>query len=214
MRGDSIEIIAVGDAGRTEHVTIRADRIGRRVEVVNKGGLTEVRELNRSGVVLRSVRYLTRLVLRIVEYSRRGGESAPIVIETTERRTKNVRPPARPLAPSPTEAAPAISGTSGPASDDVAQPKAVQAVPEPAQASAAVRCSVEGGDAPCTTPPSIQARAASGQSDGDASSVEPQRRKPVHLGPLMGTAWRPYSSKTVLTMERIFLQLPISPRAA
>ncbi|WP_157407839.1 hypothetical protein [Actinomadura atramentaria] len=83
MRGDSIEVLAIGDGGRTEHFTLRAERIGRRVETVTHDGITEIREVNRNGLVLRSVEYPTAQVLRLVRYSHRNGTPTPIDIRPT-----------------------------------------------------------------------------------------------------------------------------------
>ncbi|WP_019629893.1 hypothetical protein [Actinomadura atramentaria] len=83
MLGDKIEILAIGDKGRTETCVISADRIGRRVEVVTEGDTMEIREVNRHGRVLRSVQYAKDHVIRLVKHFKQGGDSAPVVFRST-----------------------------------------------------------------------------------------------------------------------------------
>ena len=67
MKGDRVEIVIdAGGTSRTYEVT--ATRAGRRVEVVNHRGVFEVTEVTRSGVVVRTARFMASRVLALVEY--------------------------------------------------------------------------------------------------------------------------------------------------
>jgi hypothetical protein len=76
MKGDRVEIVIdVGGSTKTYEVT--ATRAGRRVEVVNRRGVFEVTEVTRSGVVVRTARFMASRVLALVEHPapRRPGPS-------------------------------------------------------------------------------------------------------------------------------------------
>jgi len=67
MKGDWVEIvIEAGDGAKTYEVV--ATRAGRRVEVVNRRGVFEVTEVTRSGVVVRTARFMASRVLALVEH--------------------------------------------------------------------------------------------------------------------------------------------------
>jgi hypothetical protein len=67
MKGDWVEIvIEAGDGSKTYEVT--ATRAGRRVEVIARRGVVEVNEVTRSGVVVRTARFMSSRVLALVEH--------------------------------------------------------------------------------------------------------------------------------------------------
>jgi hypothetical protein len=67
MKGDRVEIV-VDTGGGTKTYEIAATRAGRRVEVVNRRGVFEVTEVTRSGVVVRTARFMASRVLALVEH--------------------------------------------------------------------------------------------------------------------------------------------------
>jgi hypothetical protein len=67
MKGDRVEIV-IDAGGSTKTYEIVATRAGRRVEVVTRRGVFEVNEVTRSGVVVRTARFMTSRVLALVEH--------------------------------------------------------------------------------------------------------------------------------------------------
>ena len=67
MKGDRVEI-EVDTGGTTKTFEIVATKAGRRVEVSNARGVVEVAELTRTGVVVRSGRFMSSRVVAIVEH--------------------------------------------------------------------------------------------------------------------------------------------------
>ena len=67
MKGDRVEIV-IDASGSTKTYEVTATRAGRRVEVVNRRGVFEVTEVTRSGVVVRTARFMASRVLALVEY--------------------------------------------------------------------------------------------------------------------------------------------------
>jgi hypothetical protein len=73
MRGDRVEIVIdVGDATKTYEVV--ATRAGRRIDVSNVRGVLEVSEVTRTGVVVRSARFMAGRVVAVVEYPAEDAE--------------------------------------------------------------------------------------------------------------------------------------------
>jgi hypothetical protein len=67
MRGDRVEIVVdIGDGTKTYDIV--ATKAGRRVEVSNVRGTVEVSEVTRTGVVIRSGRFMTTRVVAVIEY--------------------------------------------------------------------------------------------------------------------------------------------------
>lgn len=67
MRGDRVEIVVdIGDGTRTFEIT--ATKAGRRVEVSNVRGTIEVSEVTRTGVIVRSGRFMAARVVAVVEH--------------------------------------------------------------------------------------------------------------------------------------------------
>ncbi|MEU2041634.1 hypothetical protein [Nocardia niwae] len=83
MKGDRVEIVVdVGDGSR--NYEIGATRAGRRVEVRIARGVVEVSEVTRSGVAVRTARFMAGRTLALVEHP--ANATAPQAGE--ERRTR------------------------------------------------------------------------------------------------------------------------------
>ena len=67
MKGDRVEIV-IDAGGSTKTYAVVATRAGRRVEVVNRRGVMEVNEVTRSGVVVRTARFMSSRILALVEH--------------------------------------------------------------------------------------------------------------------------------------------------
>ena len=67
MKGDRVEIVVdVGDGTKTYE--IQATKAGRRVEVSNVRGTVEVAEVTRTGVIVRSGRFMATRVVAVIEH--------------------------------------------------------------------------------------------------------------------------------------------------
>lgn len=67
MKGDRVEIVVdTGAASQTFEIT--ASRQGRRVEVSTSRGMVEVTEVTRTGVVMRTGRFMSSRVIALVEH--------------------------------------------------------------------------------------------------------------------------------------------------
>jgi hypothetical protein len=81
MKGDRVEVVVdVGDTTRTYEIV--ATRAGRRVDVSTVRGVLEVSEVTRTGVVIRSGRFMAARVVAVIEFpadspETRTGRSAP-----------------------------------------------------------------------------------------------------------------------------------------
>lgn len=72
MKGDRVEIVVdTGDGSRT--YVIAATRAGRRVDVHIARGVVEVSEVTRTGVTVRTARFMAGRTLALVEYPADGG---------------------------------------------------------------------------------------------------------------------------------------------
>ncbi len=67
MKGDRVEI-AVDNGTGVQTYEIAATKAGRRVEVSNVRGTVEVTEVTRTGVEVRSGRFMTSRVVAVIEY--------------------------------------------------------------------------------------------------------------------------------------------------
>ena len=67
MKGDRVEIVVDTGSGTTTY-WIEASKAGRRVEVSNARGTVEVSEVTRTGVIVRSGRFMAARVVAIVEH--------------------------------------------------------------------------------------------------------------------------------------------------
>lgn len=82
MRGDRVEVVVdVGDGTKTYEIT--ATKAGRRVEVSNVRGTFEVSEVTRTGVIVRSGRFMATRVVALIEH--------PAEDETAPKRTKRAK---------------------------------------------------------------------------------------------------------------------------
>jgi hypothetical protein len=71
VKGDRVEIVVdIGDGSRTYEVV--ATRAGRRVEVHIARGVVEVSEVTRTGVVVRTARFMAGRTLALVEHPVQG----------------------------------------------------------------------------------------------------------------------------------------------
>ncbi|HWC15149.1 MAG TPA: hypothetical protein VG929_11255 [Actinomycetota bacterium] len=67
MRGDRVEIVVdIGDGTKTYEIL--ATKAGRRVEVTNIRGTIEVSEVTRTGVIVRSGRFMAARVVAVIEH--------------------------------------------------------------------------------------------------------------------------------------------------
>ena len=67
MKGDRVEIVVdVGDGTKTYDIAAR--KAGRRVEISNVRGTVEVSEVTRTGVIVRSGRFMAARVVAVIEY--------------------------------------------------------------------------------------------------------------------------------------------------
>jgi hypothetical protein len=67
MRGDRVEVV-VDAGGEARSYEIVARRAGRRVEVRIARGVVEVTEVTRTGVAVRTARFMSSRVLALVEH--------------------------------------------------------------------------------------------------------------------------------------------------
>ncbi len=83
MKGDRVE--AVVDTGQgVQTFDIVATRAGRRIEVVTSRGVVEVREVTRTGVPVRTGRFMTSRLIALVEHP--AADEHGRVEETTRHR--------------------------------------------------------------------------------------------------------------------------------
>lgn len=67
MKGDRVEVVVdIGDGTKTYEIA--ATKAGRRVEISNVRGTIEVSEVTRTGVILRSGRFMTSRVVAVIEH--------------------------------------------------------------------------------------------------------------------------------------------------
>jgi hypothetical protein len=73
MRGDKVEVLVDTGNGGVRGFEIVATRSGRRVEVTTVRSMVEVAEVTRTGVPVRTARFLTARVVAIVEHPNDDG---------------------------------------------------------------------------------------------------------------------------------------------
>lgn len=67
MKGDRVEVVVdIGDGTKTYEIV--ATKAGRRVEVSNVRGTIEVSEVTRTGVIVRSGRFMATRVVAVIEH--------------------------------------------------------------------------------------------------------------------------------------------------
>lgn len=83
MKGDRVEIVVdVGDGTKTYEIV--ASKAGRRVEVSNVRGTIEVSEMTRTGVIVRSGRFMATRVVAVIEHPAEDERQT-----STKKRPKN-----------------------------------------------------------------------------------------------------------------------------
>jgi hypothetical protein len=68
MKGDRVEVVVDVGGGETRTYEIVAARAGRRVETTTGRGVVEVAEVTRTGVVVRTARFMQTRVIAVVEH--------------------------------------------------------------------------------------------------------------------------------------------------
>ena len=68
MTGDRVEVVVDTGGGGTRTYEIEARKAGRRVEVANVRGTIEVSEVTRTGVIVRSGRFMSARVVAVIEH--------------------------------------------------------------------------------------------------------------------------------------------------
>ncbi len=67
MKGDRVEVVVdIGNGTKT--YDIDATKAGRRVEITNARGTIEVSEVTRTGVIVRSGRFMSDRVIAVIEH--------------------------------------------------------------------------------------------------------------------------------------------------
>lgn len=67
MKGDRVEVVVdVGEGTKTYEIV--ASKAGRRVEISNVRGTIEVSEMTRTGVEVRTARFMAARVVAVIEY--------------------------------------------------------------------------------------------------------------------------------------------------
>jgi hypothetical protein len=90
MKGDRVE--AVVDTGQgVQTFEIVATRAGRRIEVVTSRGVVEVREVTRTGVPVRTGRFMTSRLIALVEHPA-ADERGRVEVTTRHRLQPTARP--------------------------------------------------------------------------------------------------------------------------
>ncbi len=83
MKGDRVE--AVVDTGQgVQTFEISATRAGRRLEVITSRGVVEVREVTRTGVPVRTGRFMTTRLIALVEHPA-GDDRGRLEVSTRHR---------------------------------------------------------------------------------------------------------------------------------
>ncbi|HCO02766.1 MAG TPA: hypothetical protein DIT48_05270 [Actinobacteria bacterium] len=85
MKGDRVEVV-VDTGGGVQTYEIVAMRAGRRVEVSNARGVVEVSEVTRTGVTVRTGRFMAQRVVALVEHPASGDEDPDAIREPRRRR--------------------------------------------------------------------------------------------------------------------------------
>jgi hypothetical protein len=73
MKGDRVEIVVDVGGGETRTYEVVAARAGRRVETTTGRGVVEVAEVTRTGVIVRTARFMQSRVVAVVEHPAEDG---------------------------------------------------------------------------------------------------------------------------------------------
>lgn len=68
MKGDRVEVVVDVGGGDTRTYEVVALRAGRRVETTTGRGVVEVAEVTRTGVIVRTARFMQSRVIAVVEH--------------------------------------------------------------------------------------------------------------------------------------------------
>lgn len=68
MKGDRVEVVVDVGGDGTRTFEIEASKAGRRVEISNVRGTIEVSEVTRTGVIVRSGRFMATRVIAVIEH--------------------------------------------------------------------------------------------------------------------------------------------------
>ena len=71
MKGDTVEIVVDVSDGTKTYV-IAASKAGRRVEISTSRGVVEVSEVTRTGIVIRTGRFMSSRVVALIEHPAEG----------------------------------------------------------------------------------------------------------------------------------------------
>lgn len=75
MKGDTVEVVVDVSDGTKTYV-IAASKAGRRVEISTSRGVVEVSELTRTGIVIRTGRFMSSRVVALIEHPAQGPDRA------------------------------------------------------------------------------------------------------------------------------------------
>ena len=75
VKGDTVEVVVDVSDGTKTYV-IAASKAGRRVEISTSRGVVEVSELTRTGIVIRTGRFMSSRVVAMIEHPAQGPDRA------------------------------------------------------------------------------------------------------------------------------------------
>jgi len=88
MKGDRVEVVVDVGGGDTRTYEIVALRAGRRVETTTGRGVVEVAEVTRTGVIVRTARFMQSRVIAVVEHPADDGLAEGEEGPSTRRRAE------------------------------------------------------------------------------------------------------------------------------
>jgi hypothetical protein len=91
MKGDRVEVVVDVGGGDTRTYEILASRAGRRVETTTGRGVVEVAEVTRTGVIVRTARFMQSRVIAVVEHPADDGLVEGEETPTSSRRDEPPR---------------------------------------------------------------------------------------------------------------------------
>jgi len=75
VKGDTVEVVVDVSEGTKTYV-ITASKAGRRVEISTSRGVVEVSEVTRTGIVIRTGRFMSTRVVALIEHPAEGPDQA------------------------------------------------------------------------------------------------------------------------------------------
>lgn len=85
MKGDRVEAVVDTGQGGTQTFEIAATRAGRRIEVTTARGIVEVSEVTRTGVPVRTGRFMQSRLVALVEHPAVEEAERPVEVSTRRR---------------------------------------------------------------------------------------------------------------------------------